>query len=532
MIKVSVSIAILVALAGCQSVPPWSSARQAATGSVAAQANATPPVGPVGSGPGQTARVNAQVVRLPEVSAARAINPAVRTVSAQTTGPESLPTENATPREEAPSPEAERTLSLTNALAMGLSDNPDLITLRGTANVSAAAAQVAGVYPWNPFVQAQYFPNGSPFVQSNVPGNTVGQSNYYVWLMQRFELGHQRRYREDSANAALGQVRWNIRVAELNNIAQTERLFFAALYQRQLLDLAADADTLGSRFAEVVERRFQANLANSLQLANTRVAARQARRQYQLAESSYQASLLALRQQLGLPADAPLNPVGDLTKFQWFSVASVASRVAERQSTSSEALAAEVAEARPDVMAARAAIGVAQGNLDLARGARRPDVQAGPIYETGSDNTRFIGLRLQRDLAIFNNGSALVAQRQTELQQQCVAYEQLKRRARIEAAAAIDRYERARRFAADVARDTAGAPPLELNQVMRQFEAGNAEIIDVLAVQNNLLLEVRATLDLLNEVAQSAALVTQATSLPPERLYALRPPDYRAGTRP
>ena len=98
---------------------------------------------------------------------------------------------------------------------------------------------VAGVYPWNPFVQAQYLPNGRPFIPG-APGNAIGQSSYYVWAMQRFELAHQRRHREDSAMAALGQIRWNIQQAELLNIAQTERLFFTALYQRQLLELAAD----------------------------------------------------------------------------------------------------------------------------------------------------------------------------------------------------------------------------------------------------------------------------------------------------
>ena len=64
---------------------------------------------------------------------------------------------------------------------------------------------VAGVYPWNPFVQAQYFPNGKPFIPSSNPNGPIGQSNYYIWLMQRFELGHQRQFREESTIASLGQ---------------------------------------------------------------------------------------------------------------------------------------------------------------------------------------------------------------------------------------------------------------------------------------------------------------------------------------
>jgi outer membrane protein TolC len=408
---------------------------------------------------------------------------------------------------------------------MGLSQNPDLITLRGTTNVGAAAVEVAGVYPWNPFVQAQYLPNGRPFTPGP-PGSASGQSNYYIWVMQRFELAHQRRHRENSAVAALGQMRWNIRQAELINIAQSERMFFTALYQRQLLELAADVQTLSDRLGGVIERRFKAGLATNLQAINVRVAIRQSRRQRSLADAAYQAALLALRQQLGMPTSAPLELSGDLTKYEWFSAAAAACRISDSTPSDPQSLAEGLAEARPDVLASRSAIVMAQANLSLARAARVPDVQAGPIYDTADDGTRFIGLRLQRDIGIWNNGSALANQRLTEVQQQRLAFEQIKRRAANEAAAAIDRYERARRLAGEAAEDASESPPPELQQALSQFEAGNAEIVDIVAVQNNLLQETRSYLDLLNEVAQSATFVTQMAAIPPERLFAQRPPRF------
>jgi outer membrane protein TolC len=179
-----------------------------------------------------------------------------------------------------------------------------------------------------------------------------------------------------------------------------------------------------------------------------------------------------------------------------------------------------MAEARPDVMAARSGTAIARANMSLARAARIQDIQAGPIYETADDGTSYLGLRLQREFGVFNNGSALRDQRQTEVQQQILAHDQLRRRATNEASAAIDRYERARRYAAEAAHEDALTPRGELEQVVAQFEAGKADIINVLAIQNNLLQDLRAFLDLVNEVAQSAALVTQATGLPPERLLA------------
>ncbi len=419
---------------------------------------------------------------------------------------------------------ARTVLSLSDALAVSLAENPDLITIRGSVNVGAAAVDVAGVYPWNPFVQAQYLPNGRPYTPGS-PGNASGQSSYYVWVMQRFELAHQRQHREDSALAALGQMQWNVQQAELLNVAQTERLFFAALYQRQLFELAADSEMLSSRLAGIIDRRFKAGLATTVQHINVQVAVRQARRQRELADAAYQAALLALRQQLGATTEM-IALQGDLTQYEWFSVSDAACRLSGSAPSDPHLLALSVAEARPDVMAIRSSISMARANLSLARSARVPDVQAGPIYDTADDGTQFLGLRLQRDIAIFNNGGALVDQRASEVRQQRLTYEQLKRRATNEAAAAIDRYERARLLAVAAAQESSAAAPHELEQVLREFEAGNAQIVDIVAVQSNLLQEQRSYLDLLNEVSQAAAQVTQATAIPPQRLVVQRPPRF------
>lgn len=413
-------------------------------------------------------------------------------------------------------------LTLGDALETGLAQNPALVALRGTANVSAAMARVARVYPWNPFVQAQYFPNGTPFVPSSAPGGGAGMSNYYIWVMQRIELGHQTRHRADSAAAALGQVRWNIRQAELLNVATTERLFFTAIYQRQLRDAAADAAFLNERLLGIVERRYKAGLAMAAERTNARVAARQSRRQANLAEAAYQAALLGLRQQLAIDLDAPLEVKGDLKEFEWFPVDQAIASLYQSGAGPVRKMAANVIESRPDVMAARAGISVARANLSLARAARIQDIQAGPIYDTGDDGTKYLGFRLQRDFGIFNNGAALAQQRAVELGQQNLTYEQLKRQAAIEAHAAIDRYERARRFAAEAAAELSSGPPAELEEMADQYEAGQADILNLLAIQNNLLQDERAYLDLLNELAQSAATVTLATGLPPESFVSPR----------
>ena len=299
---------------------------------------------------------------------------------------------------------------------------------------------------------------------------------------------------EAAADRCLWSSAWNIRQAELLNIAQTERLFFTTLYQQQLCNLAADSATLSDRLLGVVDGRIKAGLATKLELINAQVAVRQSRRQYHLAEASYQAALLNLRQQLGMTSDTPLKLEGDLTKYHWAPTADVVRGVTCLESLEPQHWAVELADARPDVMAARSATAITRANLNLAKALGRiPDVQAGPIYDTADDGTEFLGVRLQRDFFVFNDGSALADQRASE-PAAVACTQQLKRRATNEAAAAIDRYERARDFASEAAREISESPPVELEQVIGQYEAGKADIISVLAIQNNLLQDFRSYL--------------------------------------
>ena len=417
-------------------------------------------------------------------------------------------------------------LSLRDVLSISMAENPDLVTIRGTENVGAAAVEVAGVYPWNPFVQAQYLPNGHPFIPGS-PGNAIGQSNYYVWAMQRFELAHQRQFREGSAAAALGQIRWNIQQAELLTVAQTERLYFAALYQRQLRDLAADTESLSTRLNDIAERHFKAGLATSMQKINAQIALRQTAS----VNESWPTPLIRrrcwrLRQQLGWSPDRPLDLAGDLTQYEWLSAADAAvqnlGRAVRiggnaglshgRRTTRCDgpAVADGHGPGEPEPRASGPRPG-RPSRSHLQHGRRRDAV---PRLATAA-RLRGVQQWLRLGAAASHGGAAATP-----------GVRAAQRRATNEAAAAIDRYERARGLAKSAGKEATQNPPPELEQVLAQFEAGNAQIVDLLAVQNNLLQEARSYLDLLNEVAQSAAVVTQTAAIPPERLFAPRPPTY------
>ncbi len=255
-----------------------------------------------------------------------------------------------------------------------------------------------------------------------------------------------------------------------------------------------------------------------------KVAVRQSRRQAELAETTYRTALLALRRQLNPPAGESLALIGRLGDFIWLPVAA-----APAQDTSDpwavvvpDAQAADLASRRPDVLAAQFGVGVAQANTNLARANQIQNIALGPFYERTEDGTVLAGFRGQVNIPIWDNGRPLTAQRRAEQNLQWVTLNQLHARAQVEARTAIERYERARRV---LQREGVGlgAPLMDqLQSIKDQFASGQADILNVYSVQNSLLQEQRADLDLLNEVAQAAADVTLLAGLPPAHVVTTR----------
>ncbi|MCA9223873.1 MAG: TolC family protein, partial [Planctomycetales bacterium] len=405
-------------------------------------------------------------------------------------------------------------LTLDSAIAVSLDRNPALVALRATEPVAHAAYHVSEIYPWNPFVQVQVLPYAR-----DKAGDTLGV-NHYVWLMQTVELAHQRRHREASASAALSQVRWNIVQAELTNAAQTERLYFTALYQRELRDLANHAATLNEELQGVVARRFNAALATAAEQTTAKVAVRQSRRQAELAEANFRTALLALQRHLNLTHGESIALTGQFADFEWLPADEAASPAnGDPWSVHvAEDFVRELAQQRPDVLAAGSGVGVAEANKDLARANQIQNVAIGPFYERDESGTVFAGFRTQMNLPVWDTGRPLTAQREAEENLQWITVDQLRTRAEVEARTAIERYERARRMLKDQTSDRVAFESAEMKDIKDQFAAGQADILNVYAVQNTLLQEQRTYFDLLNEVAQAAADVTLMAGLPPARL--------------
>lgn len=410
-------------------------------------------------------------------------------------------------------------LSLDGAIETGLVQNPDLVSLRQNEGVSAAAFGVAQTYPFNPWIQIQ----ATPYQETPARGD--GAVYHYVLLMQQVQLAHQQQFREDMAAAQLNQVRWNICQAELLNSAQTARLYFTALYQQGIRDLIRSNADLNEELLRISERQAAAGQITNADVAIVRIDARSTRQQADLAEANYQTALLDLRRQLNIPLDVAVGLTGNLTDFRWIAAHDAAvlqvcpdGKLTELKITDDTHLIKQIAGGRPDLMAARADIETAYANYRLANAARVSDLQIGPYYQRTADGTYYLGFRAQVDLPVINNGMPLVRQRVAEQSQRQVFWEQLLSRAEVDAVAAVDRYERARKLVEAARPEFMSDLPTELQKLEAQFKANEIDVLRIFQARTSLIQNRRASLDLLNELAQATAVLTAATGIPPRAL--------------
>lgn len=410
--------------------------------------------------------------------------------------------------EAAASSAAVNVVTIRSAIDMGLSQNPDLIALRQNDPVGSAALEVARTYPFNPWVQIQTTP-----YQRNQAGGT-GSIYHYVLLMQQIQLGGQQQFREEAASAQLNSIRWNVLQAELQNVVQTERFYFAVVYQLGLYKLACINAENNRQMLETLERQLLAGQATAADVAIVRLDARSTRQQQRIAEANLQTALLDLKRHLRLPADYPIAVDENIMSWTW--------KPADVNQLSSLALS------RPDVMGSRADTDVARANTSFANASRIPDLQIGPYYQRDDFGTVYVGFRAQTDIPVLNNGIPLLRQRQAEFCQRAMVSQQLAARATLEAEAAANRYERARLLKMESGDPMSAAVPVELEKLEEQFKANEVDILRVLQARNSLIQSQRADLDALNELMLSAVSVTAFSGAPLE-LLATRPDSQPIG---
>jgi outer membrane protein TolC len=509
--------ALVVALAaagGCRSTPP----QAAATGTLAATATAAATSATAFATTATSKPRASEASSQSNVAASELIRPssvatAAGAAAAVLAAPSSRAIRLASATADPPEPidamtKAKRGLSLEEAVDQALANNPDLLTQRAAEGVSRAKLGVARTYPFNPVLNYDVRP--ATRERTGETGSTLTM----VAVTQEVELAHQRRYRRWAGSADLSNVSWTVRHAELVAMAQAERLFFTALYFRELRDSARSSAELSANMVEVLKRRLDAGQSGTSDVAVGEIELMAQRRQAALADSAYASAVADLRRHLGQGDGEGVEPLGSLGQWQWQPLSDRPG--AERDSARFEAAA--LASARPDVQAARAAADAAAAQYQLARANQIPNLTIGPVFERDEAGTTFYGVEGSLPIMVRDTGRALVDQRMAELSAAQIAAEQLQRKGELEIQDALDRYRRALRSTTILRQHAVEDLSKYVRQVEEQFKAGQTDMLRVYAARASLLAARRGELDALNELTQAAALVSEVTGLPPAAL--------------
>ncbi|MCE9547123.1 MAG: TolC family protein [Planctomycetia bacterium] len=410
-------------------------------------------------------------------------------------------------------------LSLDQAIAISIGRNPDFVTRTADEPVSQSAIGVARAPQFAPTFQAQLAP--SPREEH---GDSAKTKSAYQ-LTQTFEINHQRQIRTETSQAQLDQTQRNIQQTQVLTIAETERRFFAALYQRQVRDLTLSLANLNEELHGVLQRRFDAGRASAADVALAHIEARATRQQAGLAQEKYVTTLVALRNQIGVDPRSLPEPTGDLQVLSRETMQAAMSTLLDagyaQNNAATAASAATItddnlaqwAADRPDVMAAEAELRAAESQFNLARASLVPDLSIGPYFERDEHDTQFWGFVAQMNVPVLYtaSGRPLVNQRAAELERQRIALQQLRVKAQLEIKGAVERYQAALKVVDEFHDDANERLAGDVQRIQNLFEAGQGELLPVYAGRNSVLQFRKDRVEALNDLGQAVADLTAAT---------------------
>jgi len=378
-------------------------------------------------------------------------------------------------------------LTMEMALYGALTQNPDLVTLRQTTQVSAEAVEVARHFPvaLNPTLWIEARPwsfqpireHGATLREARLPGYL------YVSLRQPLELGGQQKYRARIAEAAYHQTQWTQVQAELLALVQTYRFFQTAAYRREKTRLARELADFNQQLVGTLEKRLEANQVTPADLALARVEEEASRQLVDAAQMEYATALSDLHNQLGTPETAGRSePIGE------FLVPPFIPEAEEMQYI-------EMAlQSRPEIHAAAAGVDGAKAAIGLARADRIPTPVAGPVYLRDEALIQYYGFVLVMPLPVWNSGRPLVRQREAEYRQAAERLQQSRERTITQVRTALARWNNASKLVQKISGATSGLTR-QVDILQRLFDEGQADLNKLLQARQRLIQLENARLD-------------------------------------
>jgi cobalt-zinc-cadmium efflux system outer membrane protein len=389
---------------------------------------------------------------------------------------------------ELPSLEAEQNsgpLSLSDAIAMATKNNPRLHEALAVTQRANAIARTAHAYT-NPSVEVfegrQY---ARPIATPGVPGLLQHYAAY-----QTIEVPSERRARQKAAQLAITSSEAGQRGISISVIADVKQAFYDALRRREEIQHARENLQLVQDLHRRVE--IEVNVGEKGRLELTRAEAELARAQFAVrsAQIEYSNAIALLRAAIAAPADANLDPRGDL-----------APRIALLPL---EQLRQNMLAAHPAVAQSKADIEAARATLDREKALRIPQPIAFAEFENQPD-LRFWRTGVTIPLPLWDRRRGQIDEAKAAINQSTAVLDQR----RLELISALERayeqYQLADQQTTSLEAGSLRAAESAVEAAKSAYRFGERGIVEVLDAQR-VLQSVRG--DLLNaQFARQSALI-------------------------
>jgi cobalt-zinc-cadmium efflux system outer membrane protein len=380
-----------------------------------------------------------------------------------------------------------RPLTLADAVAWALENNPELAAIRQQRGIAAAAVVIADTYPFNPILESKIRATTGPAEA----GITNPVSNEHKLILE-VELRDQGGHRRQAARAALSRAESEIAFQEVALAVRTARAFNAVVHREQKLRVVEETVRLNEEFVSRAGSLFEQGRLRRVDYLAARGELNDSRALLSTGRIALAIASSDLRRALG-SVDDVFHLQGTLDRPSPHWDAGDLNRAA--------------LERRTDLQARKAALAEAAERLRLEVANRYGNPFVGPDYEIDATRTSNIGVQLVLPLPLFNTRRGEILQRQAELARATSELHQVEVLIRQEVDAALSHLDEALNGVTVYATGALPDARNGLAEVERMFERGDPSVdfLRVVDFRRRLLKARDGYLDALLEVEQARA---------------------------
>lgn len=363
----------------------------------------------------------------------------------------------------APVPPPAVRLSLTEAMALFLKENLDLLIAKYGIDSSKGQQITARLFP-NPVLQI-----GS--VASFTQGNTLANSGSFATQVQQlFELAGKRGYRIESAGFGVQTAEADFEDAVRQLGFTIKDSYYRVLVAQRRLALAEENRDRFARILDVNTIRFKKGYIAEVDLIRIRLQVVDFQSQVIEAIQEGESARAELRQLLRL---SPATKLELTTEMDYRRVDPDMGR-----------LRSVALEIRPDIKGRRAALSQREADLKLAKAYRIPDVTIGAGYSVqgprGPDNQQMGILNLGVPLPLFNRNQGGILQAEVGVQSAQADLDRTVNRVENQVDVAYRNLLQSRRLVEAYLAGVLDDARSTFTIVERAYERGGATILDLL----------------------------------------------------